>query len=134
MEIIISQPSPEKEPVYIYIGGQVNNPGFYPAGWDDSIEALISAAGGIVGDPASFELNLLVEPEKGKDLPQKIDINRAEVWLLEALPGIGETRAEAIVEHRQQNGLFRNINELTEVEGIGAATYEKIKGYITVQD
>jgi len=54
--------------------------------------------------------------------------------LLEALPGIGETRAQAIIDYRQQNGPFHNINELTKVEGIGIATYEKIKHLISVAD
>jgi competence protein ComEA len=65
---------------------------------------------------------------------QKVDINRAEAWLLQALPGIGEVRARAIVDYRQQNGSFRNINELLEVEGIGMDTYEKIKPLITVAE
>lgn len=65
---------------------------------------------------------------------QKIDINRAEVWLLTALPGIGETRARAIVEYRRQHGPFRSISELTKVEGIGATTYDQIKNLITVAE
>jgi len=66
--------------------------------------------------------------------PQKIDINRAEIWLLEALPGIGESKAQAIVDYRQQNGAFHNIYELTDVAGIGTATFERIKHLITVSD
>jgi len=66
--------------------------------------------------------------------PQKININRAEVWLLEALPGIGEVKAQAIVDYRQQNGPFRSTSELTRVAGIGTATYERIKHLISVDD
>jgi comEA protein len=66
--------------------------------------------------------------------PQKIDINRAEAWLLEALPGIGESKAQAIIAYRQQNGRFKHIIEVTEVEGIGPAIYEEIKELITVGD
>ena len=66
--------------------------------------------------------------------PQKINLNRAEAWLLEALPEIGESRAQAIIDYREQNGPFHNINELIKVEGIGTATYEKIKDRITVAD
>ena len=118
----------------IYIGGTVSNPGFYPLKADDTIEALIQAAGGTTSnaDPNRLELYL---PQTGeKELPQKIDLNRAEAWLLEALPGIGEGRAQAIIDYRQQNGPFSNINELTRVEGIGTATYEDIKHLITVAD
>ena len=64
--------------------------------------------------------------------PQKIDINRAEVWLLKALPGIGETLAQRIVDYRRQNGPFQNTRELTGVSGIGDSTYEQIEHLITV--
>jgi comEA protein len=68
------------------------------------------------------------------EAPQKIDINRAEAWLLEALPGIGPSKAQAIIDYRQQNGRFANITEITRVEGIGPAIYEQIKDLITVGD
>jgi comEA protein len=66
--------------------------------------------------------------------PQRININRAEVWLLKALPDIGEVKAQAIIDYRQQNGPFRSTNEITRVAGIGTATYERIKHLITVAD
>jgi len=122
------------EEVYdeIYIGGAVVNPGFYPLASEDSVAALIDAAGGTAAGLAKLELCIsLVGEEPG---PQRIDINRAEAWLLEALPGIGETRAQAIVDYRQQNGPFKNINELIDVAGIGATTYEEIEHLIAVAD
>jgi len=66
--------------------------------------------------------------------PQKIDINRADVWLLEALPEIGPVLAQAIVDYREKNGPFRSINELTKVKGIGSTILEQIKDLITVAD
>lgn len=66
--------------------------------------------------------------------PQKIDINRAEAWLLEALPGIGPSKAQAIIAYRQQNGGFSHIAEITEVAGIGKSIYEDIQDFITVGD
>jgi comEA protein len=64
--------------------------------------------------------------------PQKIDINRAEAWLLEALPGIGPSKAQAIIDYRKQNGGFSDISELLNVSGIGQDIYQKIKDLITV--
>ena len=117
----------------IYIGGAVSNPGFYPLKAGDTIEALIQAACGTTNADLSW-LKLYI-PQTGEgEQPQKIDLNRAEVWLLEALPGIGETKAQDIVAYRQQNGPFSNIKELTKVEGIGTATYERIKHLIAVAD
>ncbi|MBI2849424.1 MAG: helix-hairpin-helix domain-containing protein, partial [Chloroflexi bacterium] len=63
---------------------------------------------------------------------QKVDINRAEAWLLEALPGIGETLAKRIVDFRRKNGPFRSTEELLKVPGIGTSAYERIRGLITV--
>jgi len=117
----------------VYIGGSVNNPGFYKLKAGDSIDDIIQAAGGTSSDADLNQLKLYV-PEEGETPPQKINLNRADLWLLQALPEIGEVRAQAIIDYRQQNGHFRNINELTEVEGIGTATYEKIKHLITVAE
>ena len=118
----------------VYISGAVNNPGSYPLKEGDSIESIIQAAGGTTSSADLNRLRLYV-PELGEIYsPQKIDINRAEAWLLQALPGIGEVRAQAIIDYRQQNGSFHNINELVKVEGIGTATYENIKYLITVAD
>jgi comEA protein len=66
--------------------------------------------------------------------PQRIDINRAEAWLLEALPGIGPSKAQAIIDYRQQNGGFGHIAEIIEVPGIGQSIYDDIKDRITVGD
>ena len=118
----------------IYIGGAVSSPGFYPLKAGDSIETLIQAAGSTT---TSADLNgiKLHITEVGEEEPtQKINLNRAEVWLLEALPGIGEKRAKAIVAYRNQNGPFRNTSELIKVEGIGTKTCEQIKHLITVAD
>jgi competence protein ComEA len=118
----------------IYIGGAVSNPGLYPLKPGDSIEALIQAAGGITDNADLTRLKLYIPTIGEKEEPQKIDINRAEAWLLNALPGIGEGRAQAIIDYRQQHGAFHNITEITKVEGIGPATYEQIKNLITVAD
>lgn len=61
-----------------------------------------------------------------------VDINLATVDELTALPGIGQTLAERIVAYRDTNGAFSSIYTLKEVQGIGDATFEKIKPFITV--
>ena len=132
--IEISILPPSEQGGEVYIGGAVHNPGFYPSKTGDTLEAIIQAAGGTTGGADLFNLKLYI-PRAGEEVqPQKVDINRAEAWLLEALPGIGETRAQAIIDYRNQNGAFRNINELVKVAGIGTTTYEQIKDLITVAD
>lgn len=118
----------------IYIGGAVNNPGLYPVKAQDSLQDIIQAAGGTTNtaDLSNFKIYI---PQIDEGIqPQKINLNQAEAWLLEALPGIGEVRAQAIIDYRRQNGPFHNINELTKVEGIGITTYEQIKHLIMVAD
>ena len=132
--IEISLPPPPVPNGDIYIGGEVNIPGFYSLYADDSIEGLIAAAGGITGDAESSEFELIVSGSSGEDSSQLININTAEVWLLESLPGIGAVKAQAIVTYRQQNGPFQNIQAITEVEGIGSASLEQIKHLITVAE
>ena len=134
VEISIAKPSGQQSPNYIYIGGAVTNPGVYPLRAGDSLEALIQAAGGTMSSADRGWLKLYVPIAGEENQPQKVNINRAEAWLLEALPGIGEIRAQAIIKYRHQQGLFNNINELTKVEGISLTTYEKIKDLITVAD
>jgi competence protein ComEA len=118
----------------IYIDGAVNSPGIYPLFDDDTVESLIGAGGGIT-DNADMDALKLHIPEKGEtDEAQRIDINRAEAWLLDALPGIGETLAQRIVDYRLENGPFRSINDLLNVKGIGTSTIDKIADLITVSD
>jgi len=104
------------------------------------ISDAIDAAGGFTPDADRSAVNLAATLRDGDqvhiyklgDMPQKIDINTAEVWLLESLPGIGETLAQRIVDYRIAHGYFQSIDDLTEVDGIGAAVFEKIKDKITV--
>ncbi|MBN1863105.1 MAG: helix-hairpin-helix domain-containing protein [Dehalococcoidales bacterium] len=115
----------------VYIGGAVASPGRYPLTAEDTIEALVQAAGGVVAGGDGEVIELYIDSEAG-ETAQKIDINRAEGWLLEALPGIGKERAQAIIDYRTEHGPFRTTSELTKVSGIGAKTLEQIEPLITV--
>jgi len=105
---IILPPQPEIQG-NIDISGAVTNPGIYRFFGGDTIGSLIQSAGGITANG---------KPDR----------------LLEALPGIGPTKAKAIIEYRQKNGFFRNVDELTKVNGISAALLEQIKPLVTVTE
>lgn len=62
-----------------------------------------------------------------------IDVNRAGVGELQALPGIGPVRAEAIVLHRVRHGTFRQIEELAEVDGLGLETVAVLKPFCRIE-
>ncbi|KKM05977.1 hypothetical protein LCGC14_1748640 [marine sediment metagenome] len=64
----------------------------------------------------------------------KIDLNRAEWYELIILPGIGEKKAKAIVEYRKIEGAFSNIEQLSEVNGIGTKTVKRIKDLVFIDN
>jgi competence protein ComEA len=61
-----------------------------------------------------------------------VDLNRATQAELESLPGIGPTKAEAIMDYRRQHGAFRRIEDLKNVYGIGAKTVEALRPDVKV--
>jgi comEA protein len=62
----------------------------------------------------------------------KININTAPASELEALPRIGPTVAQRIVDFRTKNGSFKKVEEIMKVQGIGEKIYAEIKDLITV--
>jgi competence protein ComEA len=133
VEIVLSQTELPEQSGELYISGAVVNPGIYVLREGDTLQKVLSDAG--VEQDADLEhIEVYVPRENQEQSPQRIDINRAEPWLLEALPGIGEVLAQNIVNYRSQNGPFKTTEALLEVSGIGESTFEKIEGYVTVSD
>ena len=118
----------------INISGAVANPGIYQFSGGDSIGALIQSAGGVTANGKSDNLQLSIPATGATGTPQKININSAEGWLLEALPGIGPTKSKAIIDYREKNGFFHSVDELTKVQGISSTLLEQIKPFITVSN
>ncbi|MDN5940422.1 MAG: helix-hairpin-helix domain-containing protein [Nitrospira sp.] len=61
-----------------------------------------------------------------------LDLNRATSQDFDALPGVGPKLAERILEYRQSVGVFRSLDELREVKGIGKKKFEQIRPLVTV--
>jgi competence protein ComEA len=73
---------------------------------------------------------LAVQPVVGMEKP--IDINKAPVSELVKINGIGNAKAQAIIDYREKNGAFKSVDELTLVHGIGDKTLERLRPQITV--
>ena len=119
----------------VYVGGAVVSPGWYHLEQGDGIEDVLSMAGGgtINADPARVKLYICEKFDDGESVaPQLVSINRAEAWLLDALPGIGPALAQNIIQYREENGPFVMMEELLLVSGIGEAKYDGLKDLITV--
>ena len=80
----------------------------------------------------SISLNKSWLPTNKTPINQKISINKATKEELMNLSGIGESKAIDIINYRNENGLFKSIEELKQVNGIGDKLFEKIKDQITI--
>ncbi|SMB90810.1 competence protein ComEA [Desulfonispora thiosulfatigenes DSM 11270] len=91
---------------------------------DENLESMPVMADGF---------NPLNTEGRGTTNKDQININKASASELQSLPGIGQVKADAIIEYRNSNGNFKSIEEITNVKGIGAATLEKLKDKISVR-
>ncbi|MCD6329093.1 MAG: ComEA family DNA-binding protein [Candidatus Cloacimonetes bacterium] len=91
----------------------------------------------MIGD--SVEVYAFVEAETSKqsnevteDIAGKINLNTASISQLMNLKGIGEKKAQAIIDYRNEHGSFKTIEEIMNVKGIGQGIFDKIKNRIEV--
>ena len=128
----------------VYVTGAVASPGTYNFPEGSRIGDAIQAAGGFIVTAEQDRVNLAALLEDGMhiDVPGqgvpshisagRVDINTATAEELDALPGIGPTAAQSIIDYRLQNGPFKAIQDIQNVPGIGPATYARIKDLIMV--
>ncbi len=139
-QVEVLPPSPTPASGQVYVGGEVGSPGRYEWPPGLTLEEAIDRAGGPTAGAEPGVARLAVPPREGAAPPkedtasdeQKVNINTAEPWLLEALSGIGPTRAQAIVAYREEHGPFRRVEDLERVDRIGPKTVDRIREFITV--
>jgi len=66
----------------------------------------------------------------GQHLTGVVNVNTASLEELQLLPGVGETRARAIVAARKQRGGFKSLDELVEVKGIGETSLTRLRPFV----
>ena len=129
----------EEQQVKVTLSGQVQVPGEYSIIKGSYLDEAIEKAGGLtsLADTDCFDFYLVIEQDINIYIApvtddSKLSINEASKEELMTLNGIGESKALSIIEYRNTNGSFKNIEEIKNVSGIGDAAYEKIKDNITV--
>ena len=140
------------EKIFVDVKGAVKHPGVFETTKDKRVKDLIEEAGGLLDDADTSTLNLsqkvkdqmviyvLKYGEKPKQISDSssssntdvININTANKEQLMKISGVGKTKAEAIIAHREKNGDFKKKEDITKVRGIGKSTFEKIKDKIEV--
>ena len=141
------------EKIFVDVKGAVKHPGVFETTKDKRVKDLIEEAGGLLDDADTSTLNLsqkvkdqmiiyvLKHGEKPKQISDGgssssntdvININTANKEQLMKISGVGKTKAEAIIAHREKNGDFKKKEDITKVRGIGKATFDKIKDKIEV--
>ena len=155
-ESIFSEPVTTSGELTAYICGEVRSPGVYNVGSGARISELVDKAGGMTEDADLTSINLAREVTDGEQIiigsvkvvsgaeqgsapgggdtsaGKLVNINTADKAALMTLPGIGETRADAIISYRDSNGLFKKKEDIKKVSGIKDGSYNKIKDLITV--
>lgn len=150
--------APEPDTIIVDIKGSVKRPGIYEIEEGARVHDVVMMAGGLTEEAAPEWVNLAqrvtdemvifiysVHDEdlrtemplasKGSSAQEEsglVNINRATAAELQTLPGIGATRAEAIIRYREESGPFGQIEDLQNVSGIGASTFENIRPLIAV--
>jgi len=117
--------------VRVAISGDVEHPGLYTVDGDMGLADLLALAGAETPS-RTVTLDVTLDPSSAGSPAQKVNINLAEAWLLEALPGIGPDKAQAIVDFRLQHGDFTRTEELMLVPGIGSTIFDNLKDCVTV--
>ena len=143
-------PSPTGAAVVVQVLGQVRRPGLVTLSQGSRVADALAAAGGLTRGGSSGGLNLarqvvdgeqiivspdvVATPSGGGATPvgAVVDLNAATLSDLDALPGVGPVMAGRIVDWRTAHGRFTTVDQLREISGIGARTFERLKPHVRV--
>lgn len=146
----ISDTKEQKRTIIIDVKGAVNKEGVYEMKEGDRVKDAVQKAGGFLSEVDIKKVNLAQivqdqmllyipsknESEQGMFTSSKEDgkirINTAVKEQLEKITGIGSRKAESILKYREEHGPFQKIEDLLEIDGIGAKSLEKIKDQIII--
>lgn len=141
-------PARAQAELVVDVAGAVARPGLYHLDAGTRIADAVAAAGGASAKADMTLVNLAAPLADGEQVlvPQRgtaaapsggapsasapVDLNTASADELDALPGIGPTTAQKIIDYRQANGPFRSVDDLEAVPGIGPSKLAQLKGLV----
>ena len=123
--------------IEVYLGGAVEREGIYSVTPDATLQEILDRGGVLSGqDPLRINLKVTDQDDEITESFEaesgKVNINTATLADLNALPGIGPAKAQAIIDYRNENGVFRSVDDLLNVNGIGPGILENIRDLVTV--
>ncbi len=145
-EVVVTEVQSPVATIFVHVVGDVAKAGVYELAAGSRVVDAIAAAGGPLRAAKLINLNLArvlfdgeqiiigdhqLQPNYSSQLG-KVNLNLATSSQLEQLPGIGPVIAARILQHRDENGPFRQISDIQQVAGIGNTIYSKIKDQISV--
>jgi len=98
---------------------------------EDKTQEILTGKSTDITNTTSVNTNLSTNKKSKTDI-EKINLNKATQTELETLPGIGPSTAEKIIAYRKENGNFKKIEDIMNVNGIGESKYSKIRDLINV--
>ena len=154
-----SSDDPAPEQIVVHVSGAVVRPGLVRLSTTARVADALEAVGGVTPEANLDRLNLAARiadgerlhvPRRGEIVHEEllragpdsggstaagarappVDLNTATVEQLDALPGIGPTTAQAIVDHRARHGPFRSVAQLLQVKGIGEAKLAALRSRV----
>jgi competence protein ComEA len=145
-EVVVTEVQSPVATIFVHVVGDVAKAGVYELAAGSRVVDAIAAAGGPLRATKLINLNLArvlfdgeqiivgnhqLQPNSSSQ-SGKVNLNLATSSQLEQLPGIGPVIAGRILQHRDENGPFRQISDIQQVAGIGDVIYNKIKDQISV--
>ncbi len=121
-------PVPEADLAAINMAQRIVDEGYYYVPRAGETSPMASREGARPGE-SSAGLSI---PGSGNSAQGLINLNTATNEELATLPGIGQVRAQSIVDHREQHGPFANTEAITDVHGIGQGIYQQVRELVTV--
>lgn len=74
----------------------------------------------------------VADSEKSAEQTKRVNINTAGLVELQNIPGVGEKKAQTIIDYRNKHGAFKKVQDLTKVKGIGTKSFQKMKPFIEI--